>query len=126
MICSQPIQDDEMAISEGMCYGNLHHSHSSCMKEYLAYPTAEKKCRFADCFRDFSFDNMFAKRSSGCEMVHHHYNATQFVHSQDKFTSTATISRPLDTIISTHGEGKDYPELFKIENGALVDETLAD
>lgn len=40
--------------------------------------------------------------------------------------TTKQLSRPLDVIISTFGEGKDYSELFKMENGCLVDETLAD
>jgi hypothetical protein len=42
LICSQPIQDDEMAIVDGMCY--THIAHSSCMKEYMAYPTLKKWC----------------------------------------------------------------------------------
>jgi len=111
MICSQPIGDDEMAVTEDICYKN-HVVHSSCLAEYLQYPTAEEKCcRLSSCkWSSMSFETMFGLRHASSTSYHN--NPCQFVASQDEFTSSKTISRPLDTIISTFGEGKDYSELF--------------
>ena len=66
---------------------------------------------------------MIDKRFEGSH--EHHDNATHFIHKLDKFCTAATLSCPLDTVITNNGEFKDYPELFKIEDGALVDETQA-
>lgn len=75
---------------------------------------------------DFTFESMFDLRTiDDFYFEGHHFNGTQYVHSQDSFTSPETLARPVDNLISSNREGKDYPELFKIENGALVDETVA-
>lgn len=54
----------------------------------------------------------------------HHFSPTQFLHRRDPI-SEEKIDRPIDSIVFNNGDGKDYPELFKIDDEALLDENMA-
>lgn len=69
---------------------------------------------------------MYDHRLSSHESWGPKANSAQFIYRRDKNSTTKNFSRPLDIMINTFGEGKDYSELFKMENGSLLDETQAD
>ena len=92
-----------MAINEGMC--GTHNAHSSCMKEYLAYPTQEKKCPRCRYGEEFEFESMFGKRIEN--MGKEHYSAIEFASTHDEASSAATLARPVDAATFKDGEKKD-------------------
>lgn len=63
VICSQPIQVGDKVIKYGGCSCK---KCSSCTKEYLAYPTKEKRCPRESCkYSSWDFPSMIDKRFEG-------------------------------------------------------------